>query len=1501
MSPIRLLSNAEYDYLAQVSTDSSRALSTTYLSQYLARPDVAEYLSQNQRAYPHLTPGANLALSKAGQGPDTPAAIQVANATAERKIKKGGGWSDIGEILSTPLSFIGKAIGFVGAVQPIPKSALRYPLAGLNTLSEGVDVLAGATARNIQEKGIIGGLTSQLLSGSSSIPATMKRGVQPATTSLGISLQEPSRYNLGSGYMPTLRTSSGEPSDEQAKRARSIYEIDGHAATLGRLLAREVFEPGTTAYNRLSGLADAATDIFLDPAAKPLRAATAARTASRLLDPAAPSSLTFAERATSKLLAPIPRQSRESIGLLETPTRWSVDDNVARAWAMTSNPGKKFVEDARIHTETQYFRETYGLPLEVSRDLADTRTDSEVLDAFSRHFESGVLRDKPNPKLAPTIRPSARFRLAGAFPREQYALRDDLDQAATQLEAHLRNAGIRGSALNTYIDRLARVPDDTMFPTRNAAFDQIFKDAFSDIADRMAGQVDAFGTIIGGRKLTLGDKVYLPDSVERGEVVSAPFTKTVTALERVPGVRTPREISGEELYVRVRTPSSLNPVEVPLTALSVHLPATKLRTMLKVVTDDLDMVTDDITDELATDSPRLGVLDDSELLDLDPAHDMAETLNGAIFLPDIREIRGLTSSFGRVLNNSALSIVPRTFDAFYRAWRPIKILTGAAMVRNIGEGQVRMATAGIRPPTHPLQIISTIIARGSKSRDEEWLTGSQELQRLLGHTSRAWLDNQSRNASQLIRPYDVSFPTAWADEVANYHTEPTMQRLAGNWDDLPDLPRSGNNLLDTQAWFWDHEVPRLRAQIDERYWPGYLKSRGAANKKVEEYQSHLEHITRGDTKLLESIAYGTIDGNPAIISTENGFEIADTLAAYTRSHTGLPNTPTWIKAPAQLPKSKRGVWDGMVNALFRNLYDHPTEKLVIIPTFRGYYFQRARELLPSLTREAQEQVVKLAKTSGLSRAELRTLAHSMLKKTGELSFDEFDVVAKSHASDASRKLLYEFQAKRQFGDAYRHFVPFYDAWRDMVRTYPKLLAKNPLALRRMQVTVQGARGNDADPGTGFFHLNEETGEEVFSVPFSAHLTQGLTSLLSGGEVSARLPLVHNVKNLNQFSHTLLPGVGPVIQWPVSRLIPNRPDLDWLHQTVNPVGQPNLSGTITSPWMSNIIRGFTADRNKDRNYANTEADAWRYVLSTGQYDLDNESDMRAAGDKATKLAKSMYYIRSLVGWIAPSQPSPEWRAYDNDGRLLSQFKMSQIFHDMAADPEIGYDKALMAFVANFGEKNILLLQSTSTGTSPDNEATYDWMRENPQLVADYPDAYNFFAPRNDIRAPYEAYLQSFKSGERRLLSEREWLSRANDRLGSMLYYSAKDAIGPQPAKNQSTWLRQYRDFLRQKYPGFDPGPTDSARTDRVIEQLYEAANDGLLASTNTGKGIALYLSARDAAIDQAAKANIVNWGQAKSTRNIRAWLRDRAREVQSRYPDFERVWDQVFSREMQEDE
>src|SRR5690606_11335130 len=67
--------------------------------------------------------------------------------------------------------------------------------------------------------------------------------------------------DLGQGFLP------GGQIYEERERAKRNLTVDGEFITFGRLLARDITEPGSTAYQVASGLADLALHIYGDPAA----------------------------------------------------------------------------------------------------------------------------------------------------------------------------------------------------------------------------------------------------------------------------------------------------------------------------------------------------------------------------------------------------------------------------------------------------------------------------------------------------------------------------------------------------------------------------------------------------------------------------------------------------------------------------------------------------------------------------------------------------------------------------------------------------------------------------------------------------------------------------------------------------------------------------------------------------------------------------------------------------------------------------------------------------------------------------------------------------------------------------------------------------------------------------------------------------------------------------------------------------------------------------------
>jgi hypothetical protein len=129
-------------------------------------------------------------------------------------------------------------------------------------------------------------------------------------------------------------------------------------------------------------------------------------------------------------------------------------------------------------------------------------------------------------------------------------------------------------------------------------------------------------------------------------------------------------------------------------------------------------------------------------------------------------------------------------------------------------------------------------------------------------------------------------------------------------------------------------------------------------------------------------------------------------------------------------------------------------------------------------------------------------------------------------------------------------------------------------------------------------------------------------------------------------------------------------------------------------------------------------------------------------------------------------------------------------------------------------------------------------------------------------------------------------------------------GKNPAQNQATWLAGYRDQLAKEYPGFNLVQYDTTRLPRGIQQLEAAAKDPQLAKTDAGKGLILYLAARQQAMDAGMQSYKLTTQHSIFTANaalpLREWLRNTANDITQSHPDFGPMYEQLFSHEMKFD-
>jgi hypothetical protein len=497
-------------------------------------------------------------------------------------------------------------------------------------------------------------------------------------------------------------------------------------------------------------------------------------------------------------------------------------------------------------------------------------------------------------------------------------------------------------------------------------------------------------------------------------------------------------------------------------------------------------------------------------------------------------------------------------------------------------------------------------------------------------------------------------------------------------------------------------------------------------------------------------------------------------------------------------------------------------------------------------------------------------------------------------------------------DIMRVIFPFGEAFKEVTSRWVKLTYENPNVLRRLQQGMMGARsegagetfapltGIPAKKGQGLFY-KDQFGQEVLGIPGGAFLTKQTMGI--------PIPLKGSVQGLNLVGQGI-PGTSPLLQIPMSYIIPDKPSWDWFRNMVFPVGIPKGAGLIDKVTRSfvpsSILKIHDAVFNnpdQDRVYASTVKDVAAYLLSTGKYDVQGqnaEDEINRLLEDAKSGAQTFSIVRGLGQFTMPTAPSPEWLAYDKHGRLTLMWAMRDWYQKRVDGDKkkgtqgVGYEQAGQDFLDRFGLDNILLTQPKSKALIPGAPITTDahaWVREHPDLQKEYPTTYGLFAPSTG-EFDNDAYQAQFERGERVDLTAKDMIHLANKRLASLVYNRFKTQLGPQFTKPEEDALRDLRAQLTLEFPGFAEDPIPFARTEITINELTRAAQDPRLAKTDAGKALNEYLDARDK-----AKLFYPAGFSSQKAAVARLTLRNKGEQLVDKYPSFQPMWDSVFNTEV----
>jgi hypothetical protein len=1355
----------------------------------------------------------------------------------------------------------------------------------------------------------------------------------------------------------------------EAKQSSTTERIGGKLPTYGRLLGSEIgLEPGGVAFNLVSGLADGAVALTADPlsyTAAPVRAVQASRqfagSASRGFDAegvaraiderlmesrrvATPAAVATDEAVET--VSVVPQTADEiaaEMGALKG-IRETVDSDRVLEYLTTNRRGQQLVE---VLSESTDFAKMW--------DATKGKIDPQTLLALtSREMTGDEVIEILGPTLGRTARTAEMFGV-DATGRASVGMGGLGTLATAKFKQRVRDTRIFGTVPERVLPK-----NDVPEQLRNA----------SDFL-RNAKITDADSLVVDGRAVTRGNLLRRFAEVNGGEGMYE-VAKDMMALGAKKAmdefnIDTKRAHDLFKMYGN----STSDARKFWVQRIVANGEAAYVNRAFNV-TDELIEGDDDAWEIRAL--PHLA----SQFLDNNiPLPDPREIRAG---LSRWSGVLGNRQGGGKIqqaynkpieLSENALRVI--TDDIF----KPLVLLRPAFILRNQIDEQFRPAAAGLHSLfSHPVSYLQWMLTDSKgvgkllasrtpfASRGDTDILGEGFDEFEAGiRTAKENLDNAKRSgdakaveqaraalktARQAVRsvtPYtdavsaharavtggvgnwrnrtaeqvkdsilyarnDAEYSRAMGEGLHLLYNDPLAKRIARG-DDLDEL----------KSIWWRGPLQKFRtdlAQQGERM--SYLLDEIGAAQYVDDTVEFMRAIVGESPELRRAAATGRIGGVPltdgdTLKISQNALDQLD----------GLKQVEGF-QGPTKVLGSRliRGTDDGenayrrATNSLFYALNDVPVRKLSKSPVFRQRYYRRIEQLIGFVDDAGSDRIIDAARRANLSRADVKRL-QAKRGAPGRMSFVEADKVAKADALEFTEELFYSLHHRGQFFDVLRLVFPFGEVFLDSARKYSQLTARNPVIPYRITQVINAARDADVNgDGKGFFYTDEQTGEEMFAFPGSEKM---LSLLGQQGAGQLRAP----VQNLNILGTTVIPGFGPVVQIAAASMLPDEPDFNAVRELISPFGERTLEGgaieSFLPSWFNKfrtaeLIPFLDANPEQQRAFVNTQKDWMGYLASTGEYNLQDVADQERLMQDAKSKARTTFLIRGMAQSIAPSPPSPEFVAFDKDGKLQTQFRLAEEYRRIQKEQkELGTPEATnRVFIETFGEQAVLAVvpnTKAAEGKSPipPNREALEFFQANKAAAERFPTVFGLFAPDPDgAEFDFVAYNRQIEAGERVVISPEEAVRRANSNVARMIYTQATQMAEaasplnefgkPKVSKENREILSQLKAKLSEDFPGYSASFENDIPG--AIEDLKRASADPQLGKTPAAEGLRIWLQARDMAEDAAQAQFGVGWRQADRARSIRDSMRVLGDRLSADFPGFSNLYERVLEREMARD-
>lgn len=611
------------------------------------------------------------------------------------------------------------------------------------------------------------------------------------------------------------------------------------------------------------------------------------------------------------------------------------------------------------------------------------------------------------------------------------------------------------------------------------------------------------------------------------------------------------------------------------------------------------------------------------------------------------------------------------------------------------------------------------------------------------------------------------------------------------------------------------------------------------------------------------------------------------------------------------------------------------------PETRWAYWNRVDELFEYMTKAEQEAILKTAEKSlspiriggkavGLNKQtrlykRLQSTANN--PKAGRLTKDEVHGLASQHAARESAELFYDGFKRKQYWYATRLLFPFGQAWGNTLATWARLATRPKGAVRVVAVkkaidAFDGGYAHDTreeweakkreilnDPRQRpLLYRHPQSGEMVFDVPLVGGLMGKLPGIFGGG----MLPTADTSMSLASMNVGIqnggAPGFGPAVTIP-AKLMYNMTDVEnltpaWVDKLIEPFpsgAQKDASDifyeSLTGTWMRRVAAAFLPQFGQ-QELESMLAPATTYLVTARGDDyfneagwIDSEASNRLAED-AARMARGISLYRGLSQAALPGTAIYQWLTEADDGTTSTQAAAALDFNLMMERNGNDFATAVNEFEDTYGQGSYFNIVGKYKGGFVASTKAAAYFKDHQEDLTNHPDVAGLFFPYDGTYSPqFDADLRI------RDLKERKSVDELIEEANRSRYFYIVANLAEKVANGEMSTedAEAEKDRLSEE---FGVSYTGGLRGNREAElHAIARAVEGNLGSTEAGQAAKLYLAEREAAMADIKASGVAKSFGDKDVAELAAWMHQFGTELVAQYPDFERMWQQVFESEV----